>query len=618
MYERIGENAVAVAQGMPLTDGFQFPRQFNTFYYLSGIETPGAYIRLDGRTRTTTLYLPPRNERLERSEGKVLSANDVDLVKRLTGVDDVQSVDAMTRDNWPLGVPPAGAPRTAVAVYAEFAPAEGAEQSRGELVAAETARSLDFWDGQTSRQKRFVELLRARVPRAEIKDLNPILDDLRAIKSPREIALVRRASQIAGLGMMESIRSTEPGVTEYQLDAASRYIYLLNDAKLEGYRSITASGTANINNGHYYRNSSTLKDGDLVLMDYAPDYRYYVSDIGRMWPVNGKYAPWQRELLQFVLEYRNAVMTRIRPGVSTQTVLAEARQAMDPILARTKFSKPIYEQAAKRMLETSGGVFSHTVGMAVHDVGSYRAMLEARPRLLGGSSDVGARGESLHPLRGHRGGDRHRRRELHRLPSVGTRRSREADAREGRCPKGWTGARKVDAEALEKAWQRGLPRRRVSPLQGDLSIVNPPNFAAALVLTAFIATPAIGQTDDFAAQRALFNYDAAVPLGVVEKGVEKREGVPIRDVTFNALMGRDIAAYIVTPEGKGPFAAVLWVHWLGEPETTNRTQFLNEAVKLASRVSCPCSSIRCGPPRSTRTGSANVCPKRTTRTRSNR
>ena len=376
VYERIGDNAVAVAQGMPLTDGFQFPRQFNTFYYLSGIETPGAYLRLDGRTRTTTLYLPPRNERLERSEGKVLSANDVDLVKRLTGVDDVQSVDAMTRDNWPLGVPAAGAPRTAVAlIYAEFAPAEGAEQSRGELVAAETARSLDFWDGQTSRQKRFVELLRARVPRAEIKDLNPILDDLRAIKSPREVALVRRASQIAGLGMMESIRSTEPGVTESQLDAASRYIYLLNDAKLEGYRSITASGTANIHNGHYYRNNGTLKDGDLVLMDYAPDYRYYVSDIGRMWPVNGKYAPWQRELLQFVLEYRNAVMTRIRPGVSAQTVLAEARQAMDPILARTKFSKPIYEQAAKRMLETSGGVFSHTVGMAVHDVGSYRAML---------------------------------------------------------------------------------------------------------------------------------------------------------------------------------------------------------------------------------------------------
>lgn len=113
--------------------------------------------------------------------------------------------------------------------------------------------------------------------------------------------------------------------------------------------------------------------------------------------------------------------------------------------------------------------------------------------------------------------------------------------------------------------------------------MKPRNSAAALVLTALIATPVVGRPDDFAAQRALFNYDATIPLGVVEKGVEKRDGVSIRDVTFNALMGKDIAAYIVTPEGKGPFAAVLWVHWLGEPETTNRTQFLNEAVKLASQ-----------------------------------
>ena len=103
--------------------------------------------------------------------------------------------------------------------------------------------------------------------------------------------------------------------------------------------------------------------------------------------------------------------------------------------------------------------------------------------------------------------------------------------------------------------------------------------AAALLL----ASGALARGDDFAAQRALFNYDASIPLGVVEKGVEKREGVSIRDVTFNALAGKDVAAYIVTPEGKGPFAAVLWVHWLGEPETTNRTQFLSEAVKLAAQ-----------------------------------
>jgi Xaa-Pro aminopeptidase len=195
---------------------------------------------------------------------------------------------------------------------------------------------------------------------------------MRSIKSPREIAMVRRASQIAGLALMEAMRSTEPGVTEYQLDAAARYVFLLNDARLEGYRSITASGTDNISNMHYFRNTSTLKDGDLVLMDYAPDYRYYTSDIGRVWPVNGKYNAWQRELLQFILEYRNAVMTRIRPGVTSRQIMDEAKAAMEPVFARTKFSKPIYEKAARTLVESGGGVFSHTVGMAVHDVGRYQ------------------------------------------------------------------------------------------------------------------------------------------------------------------------------------------------------------------------------------------------------
>jgi Xaa-Pro aminopeptidase len=379
VFARIGDNAVAVVQGVHQTEGFTLPRQHNTFYYLSGIENPGAYLLLDGRTKKSTLYLPPRNARLEAAEGRVLSADDAELVKRVSGVDDVQPLPAMAVPGWPTALGTAegrggrggGRGASPTAIYAEFSPAENLGQSRGELVSAETARANDHWDGAVSRQKRFVELLRVRQPRAELRNLNPILDEMRSIKSAREIAMIRRASQIAGLAMMEAMRSTEPGVTEYQLDAAARYVFLVNDARLEGYRSITASGTENINNMHYFRNTSTLAAGDLVLMDYAPDYRYYTSDIGRVWPVTGKYAPWQRELIQFILEYRNAVMARIRPGVTSRQIMDEGKAAMEPVFARTKFSKPSFAKAARTLIETGGGVFSHTVGMAVHDVGRY-------------------------------------------------------------------------------------------------------------------------------------------------------------------------------------------------------------------------------------------------------
>jgi len=124
-------------------------------------------------------------------------------------------------------------------------------------------------------------------------------------------------------------------------------------------------------NMHYYRNTAQLKSGDLVLMDFAPEYHYYTSDIARMWPVSGKFHTEQREILQFVLDYRNAILKRIRPGVTPRAIQAEAKTAMEEVFSRTKFSKPIYETAARRLVNSGGGVFSHPVGMAVHDDGGY-------------------------------------------------------------------------------------------------------------------------------------------------------------------------------------------------------------------------------------------------------
>ena len=275
------------------------------------------------------------------------------------------STDDM-RENFPPGLD------RGTVIYTMFTPAEGQGQSRYELEVANASIAADPWDGRVSREGRLVQLLRTRNRRNEVKDLTPIIDNLRSVKSPNEIALIRRASQLAGLGLIEAIKSTEPGVWEYQLDGIARYVFLINGARLEAYRSITASGTANISNGHYYRNDSQLKSGDMVLMDYAPDFRYYVSDIGRMWPVNGTYEPWQRELLQIILEYRNVVLDIIRPGITTEQVLEEARQRMKPIMKRYKFSKKIYQEAAEKMLRTGGGILSHPVGLAVHDDGPYR------------------------------------------------------------------------------------------------------------------------------------------------------------------------------------------------------------------------------------------------------
>jgi Xaa-Pro aminopeptidase len=366
LFDKIGDHAIAIVQGAPKANGFLLPRQTNEFYHLCGIETPHAYLILDGRDRRVTLLLPPRDARLESAEGKIISADDADLVKHLTGAQAVASTSSMTEE-WVRQL--IGGSTTAI--YTPFAPAEGNAQSRGELRAANNAILHDPWDGRPAREAHLVELLKARFQKVEVRDLTPILDDLRSVKSPREIALIRRASQLAGWGLIAAIKNTRPGAFEYQLDAVARYVFQVNGACLEGYRSITAGGTENIWNMHYYRNADQLKSGDLVLMDFAPEYHYYTSDIARMWAVSGKYSAAQRELLQFVLDYRNCIMKRIKPGVTTRAIQADAQKAMEEVFARTKFSKPIYEKAARQLVQSGGGVFSHPVGMAVHDDGGY-------------------------------------------------------------------------------------------------------------------------------------------------------------------------------------------------------------------------------------------------------
>ncbi len=373
LFDAIGDNAVALVQGGPAPRGYEYPRQTNNFYYLTGVETPHSYLWLDGRTREVTLFLPPRNERLERSEGVVLSAATGDFAKTRIGVDHARATTEMT-DEWLA----AALGDTKPALFTPFRPAEGYAQSRDELQNADEAIANDYWDGRLSREKRLISLLMMRTPKRynrpliDIQDLSPILDRMRMVKSEREIALIRRASQLAGLGMMEAIRSTEDGVYEYQLDGVMRYMFIINGAQLDAYRAITASGWDNIWNGHYFRNDRQMRDGDVVLMDYAPDYRYYVSDIGRVWPVSGTYDPVQREILSVVLAWRNEILARIRPSVTPEQIRREAALAMEDYFRDHKFSKKRYEKAARKMVETGGSAFSHMVGMAVHDPGRYQ------------------------------------------------------------------------------------------------------------------------------------------------------------------------------------------------------------------------------------------------------
>lgn len=79
-----------------------------------------------------------------------------------------------------------------------------------------------------------------------------------------------------------------------------------------------------------------------------------------------------------------------------------------------------------------------------------------------------------------------------------------------------------------------------------------------------------------------FGYDSKTPLNLQEAGIEHRGNVAIHDISYESPKGGRVPAYLVVPEGKGPFAAVIWGHWYWRnSEFFNRKEFLDEAVVLA-------------------------------------
>jgi Xaa-Pro aminopeptidase len=360
VFAAIGDG-IAVLEGTTEYPAYVRFRQNDQFFYLTGVEVPRALVLLDGRTRQTALFVAPRNERLERSEGPVLVPGDDGA--KVTGIDRVAA-----RDDFEAAFKAAAAGR---AVFAPFrAESLGAATPQAAAMNAQATLN-DPWDGRPSRNQQFIEKLRADVPGVNVRDLDPILDSLRLIKSPREIALIREATRLAGLGLMEGIRSARPGMREYEVESMADYVFKRGGAMGIAYFALVASGQSAYW-PHYHAGTGILKPGDLVVFDYAPDYKYYSSDVTRMFPASGTFTPAQRELYTVYLRMYNALMQSIRPNVAPSGIIRDAVVKMDQVVASTTFTSDVRKKAAMdfvdRYRHSTANALGHTVGMEVHDV----------------------------------------------------------------------------------------------------------------------------------------------------------------------------------------------------------------------------------------------------------
>ncbi len=365
--DAIGD-AVAVVLGTAEPPGEMPFRQNSQFFYLTGVAEPRAVVFIDGRSKKTTLFLAPKNERREQSMfGPALSPGPD--AARETGIGDIRpredlnaALDALVAD--------------CRAVYTPFGAEVLGSQSSGDPTRMWAANKRDPWDGRDSREQTFIAKLRAAAPGADVKDLDPIVNALRAVKSPREIEVIREATRIAGLGIMEAMRDAKPGMHEYELQADAEFVFKKNGALGASYFALIATGP-NTYYTHYNKNTAVLQSGDLVQFDYAPDFKYYQSDVTRVFPANGKFTPRQREYYAIYLKLYQALMTSIQVHVTPKDVMVAAVKKMDAIMASYPFTDPKIKGAATAFVEmyrtSRGGSLGHNVGLEVHDVGGLQA-----------------------------------------------------------------------------------------------------------------------------------------------------------------------------------------------------------------------------------------------------
>jgi Xaa-Pro aminopeptidase len=356
-------DAVAILQGTTERPGEQPLRQSNEFHYLSGVVAPRALLIIDGRTKRSTLFLEPETERrVKVMFGPLLEPGD--SAARATGMDAVlrreefaAALERLARDG-----------RT---IYTPFRPEVLGSASAGDVIRLAKATREDPWDGRVSREESFIAHLRERSPRSEIRDLDPIVDTLRATKSAREIAVIRDATRITGLGIMEVMRDARPGMHEYELQATAEYVFKKYGSYGAAYFALVATGR-NTFYTHYHANTARLAEGDLVQFDYAPDYRNYTSDVTRVFPADGKFTPWQRELYTIYLRLYQALLTSIRVHATPRDIVADAVVKMDSIMKSYRFTDPKIRDAAVRFVDryrnSTPNALGHTIGMEVHDV----------------------------------------------------------------------------------------------------------------------------------------------------------------------------------------------------------------------------------------------------------
>ena len=210
-------------------------------------------------------------------------------------------------------------------------------------------------------------------PPHEFSALDHLLHELRLVKSPAEVEVMRHAAEISAEAHTRAMQTVRPGMREYQLEAELMQIFMAAGSRWPAYPSIVGAGD-NACILHYTRNDDVIDDGDLILIDAGCELDYYASDITRTFPSNGRFSEPQRALYQLVLDAQYAAIEATKPGNHWN----QPHEAAVQVLVEGLVELGLLEGSVDELIESQAyrqfymHKTGHWLGMDVHDVGEYR------------------------------------------------------------------------------------------------------------------------------------------------------------------------------------------------------------------------------------------------------
>lgn len=374
--EALGEG-VFVLRGQPKPRENVTFRQDKNFWWLTGVESPNVAFAMDIDTGREVLFVARPSAFTEQWEGEIWDAGD-EWVPEVTGIEEVREV------------------RDLVEVVDEMMAEEGRTlwTSKGSAILLsgsydsagphDRKAEKDPLDGRLSREKQFAVHLGERYD-TEVEDAWPKITKIRTVKTPEEADAIRRASHSAALALKEAMRSSRPGIGEWDLDALLNWIQVRNGADGPAYSAIVGSGPNSLIL-HYNFSARRMRAGEVVLIDFAPEVDHYVSDVTRTFPVDGKFTEAQVEIYDAVLAAQLAGIAAVKPGAALADVEIACRDAL-------------MERGLGHLIRHGA---CHSVGMEVHDPGfGRRQMLEPglvftiEPGLYDPETNIGVRIEDV-------------------------------------------------------------------------------------------------------------------------------------------------------------------------------------------------------------------------------